>query len=305
MAEYHDRRQAAVCVEWGQSPHMAAARAHDPDASSFSQAACPWQRRRRGGAPAVGQAVAAFRLGANEHGIVVRGVSEQPVVQWPVEPRPSLWLAAPGEREEWQPLADEISRFTAQLEELNQRPLPRADEAAPDRRAASQPERAARGLRRGRRAAPRAGHRGRPGPELGQPDHGTPRRRPAQPGRGDPDPDGSTSDRGQLSIAEACPGQVTVLVITVPQQGPQPVGLRSCHGGQLLVCAQQDAQGLAVAVRTGRGQLAGIELQGRQHRQVRIDRVGLALAAAALRVGCSHSMATSPAAAAARVRPPP
>jgi chromosome segregation ATPase len=59
-------------------------------------------------------------------------VLQQPVAQWPVEPRPSLWIAAPGGHEEWQPLAEEISRLTAQLEELNQRLLPRADEAAPE-----------------------------------------------------------------------------------------------------------------------------------------------------------------------------
>jgi hypothetical protein len=78
------------------------------------------------------QAVAAFRLGANEHGIVIRGVPEQPLAEWPTEPRPSLWIAATDAREEWQPLADEIARLTAQLDELNRRLLPQADDAAPE-----------------------------------------------------------------------------------------------------------------------------------------------------------------------------
>jgi hypothetical protein len=78
------------------------------------------------------QTVAAFRLAANEHGIIVRGVPDQPVAQWPADPRPSLWITVPGAQEEWQPLGDEITRLTAQLDELNQRLLPRADDAAPE-----------------------------------------------------------------------------------------------------------------------------------------------------------------------------
>jgi predicted nucleic acid-binding Zn-ribbon protein len=78
------------------------------------------------------RAVAAFRFGADENGIVVRGVPGQPVTQWPIKPRPSLWVAIRGTQDEWQPLDDEIRRLTTQLGELNQRLLPRADDAAPE-----------------------------------------------------------------------------------------------------------------------------------------------------------------------------
>jgi hypothetical protein len=73
-------------------------------------------------------AVAAFRLGANERGIGVRGVPEEPLSQWPVEPGPSLWLAA---TDEWLPLDAEIQKLTDELAELTNRVLPQADDAAP------------------------------------------------------------------------------------------------------------------------------------------------------------------------------
>ncbi len=75
-------------------------------------------------------AVRGFRVGANEHGIVVRGIPEHPVAEWPVEPRPSLWLPMTEAPDEWQPLSNEIGRLTAELSELNSRVLPRAEDVA-------------------------------------------------------------------------------------------------------------------------------------------------------------------------------
>lgn len=75
-------------------------------------------------------AVRGFRLGANEHGIAVRGVPEHPVVEWPVGPPPSLWLPATESADEWQPLAEVIDRLTGELSDLNRRVLPRAEDVA-------------------------------------------------------------------------------------------------------------------------------------------------------------------------------
>ena len=69
------------------------------------------------------------------------------------------------------------------------------------------------------------------------------------------------------------------------QQRAQPVGLRGGGGGQLLARAEQDAQRFAVAVGARGGQPVGVQAQRGQHGQVRVDRVGLALAAAGLAVG--------------------
>lgn len=73
-------------------------------------------------------ALAAFRTGANEHGIGVRGIPEHPTSEWPTQPGPSLWLAA---ADEWLPLAEEIARLDEEMNELTSRLLPRADEVAP------------------------------------------------------------------------------------------------------------------------------------------------------------------------------
>lgn len=75
-------------------------------------------------------AVRGFRLGANEHGIAVRGLSEHPVAEWPVEPRPSLWLPRTEAPDEWQPLAYEMNRLNGELSDLNSRVLPRAEDVA-------------------------------------------------------------------------------------------------------------------------------------------------------------------------------
>jgi hypothetical protein len=72
--------------------------------------------------------VAAFRLGANEQGIGVRGVPEEPVTNWPREPGPSLWLTR---GDEWLPLDAEIQQLNSELGDLTTRILPRAEDAAP------------------------------------------------------------------------------------------------------------------------------------------------------------------------------
>jgi hypothetical protein len=74
-------------------------------------------------------ALAAFRSGANEHGIGVRGVPEEPVTAWPVDPGPSLWLAA---TDEWLPLGAEIQRLNDELAQLTARLLPKAEDVASD-----------------------------------------------------------------------------------------------------------------------------------------------------------------------------
>jgi hypothetical protein len=74
-------------------------------------------------------ALAAFRSGANEHGIGVRGVPSEPVSAWPTEPSASLWLA---DGDEWTPLGAEIARLDGELGALTERVIPRADDAAPE-----------------------------------------------------------------------------------------------------------------------------------------------------------------------------
>lgn len=74
-------------------------------------------------------AVKAFRLGANQHGVAVRGVPDHPVADW--TSTPTLWLPAAESPDEWQPLSDEIDRLTAELDDLNRRVVPRAEDAAP------------------------------------------------------------------------------------------------------------------------------------------------------------------------------
>ena len=75
-------------------------------------------------------AVRGFRLGANEHGIAVRGVPEHAMAEWPVELLPSLWLPSTESADEWQPLAEVIDRLTGELSDLNRRVLPRAEDVA-------------------------------------------------------------------------------------------------------------------------------------------------------------------------------
>lgn len=76
-------------------------------------------------------ALTAFRLGAEQHGVVVRGVPEHPEANLASAPRPTLWLPSTESPDEWQPLSTEIDRLTAELEDLNRRIVPRAEDAAP------------------------------------------------------------------------------------------------------------------------------------------------------------------------------
>ena len=71
---------------------------------------------------------------------------------------------------------------------------------------------------------------------------------------------------------------IAVGVVAAQQQRAQPVGLRGAGGGEFLAGAEQDPQRLAVAVRARGGQPVGVQAQRGQHGQVRVDRVGLALA---------------------------
>ena len=73
-------------------------------------------------------AVTAFRAGANDLGIGVTDVPEEPTASWPLEPGPSLWLAEPGE---WRPLEAETAKLKVELANLTRRVLPTAEEAAP------------------------------------------------------------------------------------------------------------------------------------------------------------------------------
>jgi hypothetical protein len=50
--------------------------------------------------------------------------------------------------------------------------------------------------------------------------------------------------------------------------------LPGAGGGQLLACAQQNPQGLAIAVRARGGQFLGVLLQGVEHREVGIHEIG-------------------------------
>jgi len=76
-------------------------------------------------------ALAAFRSGANEHGIGIQGVPDQPVSAWPTEPGASLWLAA---GDEWEPLEAEVARLRGALGALTERVIPNAGDAAPELR---------------------------------------------------------------------------------------------------------------------------------------------------------------------------
>src|ERR671917_573912 len=90
---------------------------------------------------------------------------------------------------------------------------------------------------------------------------------------------------GQDSVAEAGAGQAAIGVIPVAQQRAQPVGLCGGRGGQLLAGAQQDLQSFTITVRAGRGQPVDVKLQRGQYGQMRVDRIGLALAPARLTGG--------------------
>lgn len=76
-------------------------------------------------------ALTAFRLGAEQHGVAVRGLSENPLASLAESPRPTLWLPSTESPDEWQPLSTEIDRLTAELDDLNRRVVPRAEDAAP------------------------------------------------------------------------------------------------------------------------------------------------------------------------------
>jgi len=76
-------------------------------------------------------AVMAFRLGAEQYGVAVRGVPENPVPNWASAPRLTLWLPSTESSDEWQPLSTEIDRLTAVLDDLNRRVVPRAEDAVP------------------------------------------------------------------------------------------------------------------------------------------------------------------------------
>ena len=89
---------------------------------------------------------------------------------------------------------------------------------------------------------------------------------------------------GAVSVS-APRARLAVGVVAGQQQGAEPVGLRGAGGGELLAGAEQDPQRLAVAVGARGGQPVGVQAQRGQHGQVRVDRVGLALAAAGLAVG--------------------
>jgi hypothetical protein len=72
--------------------------------------------------------VGGFRAGANDRGIGVQGLPEEPVAEWPIEPGPSLFLAvAP----EWRPLSEVIQGLQVELAKLTSRILPGADASAP------------------------------------------------------------------------------------------------------------------------------------------------------------------------------
>ncbi len=73
--------------------------------------------------------VARYDGGVSPLWIGVRGVPEHPATEWPVDPRPALWIAG---TDEWRPLDAEIHRLTAELSALTERVLPRAEDAAPN-----------------------------------------------------------------------------------------------------------------------------------------------------------------------------
>lgn len=75
--------------------------------------------------------VKAFRIGADELGIVVRGIPEQPARSLASAPRPTLWLPSTENPDEWQPLSAEVDRLAVELSNLNRRVIPRAEDAAP------------------------------------------------------------------------------------------------------------------------------------------------------------------------------
>ena len=73
-------------------------------------------------------AIATFRTVANDEGIAVRGIPEDPVGDWPTEPGPSLWLAA---ESAWFPVDSELQHLNEALAELTGRVLPRTAETEP------------------------------------------------------------------------------------------------------------------------------------------------------------------------------
>jgi hypothetical protein len=75
-----------------------------------------------------GDALKASRLGADEYGVAVRGVPDHPVADW--TSTPTLWLPVAESPDEWQPLSIEVDQLTAELDDLNRRVVPRAEDAA-------------------------------------------------------------------------------------------------------------------------------------------------------------------------------
>jgi hypothetical protein len=106
-------------------------------------------------------------------------------------------------------------------------------------------------------------------------------------------------------VAQGLAGSPAIGVVTAQQQGTQPAALRVAGHRELRAGNQQDAQRLPVAVSPWHRHPGGVQAQRGQHRQVRIDRAGLALPPALLAAGCSHSITSSPAAASARASPIP
>jgi hypothetical protein len=69
--------------------------------------------------------------------------------------------------------------------------------------------------------------------------------------------------------------------------------------------AEQDPQCLTIAVGPRQGEPVGIQTQGGEHREMSVDRVGLALPAARLAVGLLRLDDRDAAAATARASPTP
>ena len=90
---------------------------------------------------------------------------------------------------------------------------------------------------------------------------------------------------GKGRLAQGPAGGPAVGVVAGQQQGTQPVGLCRAGHRDFLAGDQQDAQRLPVAVGARHRKPAGVEAQRGQHRQVGVDRVGLALPAALLAAG--------------------
>lgn len=85
---------------------------------------------------------------------------------------------------------------------------------------------------------------------------------------------------GQSPLNQGGSGHPAVSVVRGQQQSMQPPDLRGPGHRNLVSGDQQDAQGIPVTIGARHRQLAGVQAQRGQHRQVGIDRIGLALPAA-------------------------